>query len=132
MQALAIRTGKIYLQELPELDRKPVELFLDIEGVRVDSTVSELNGALGAMGNDVDRVDIAECLQGLANLPDAVTVSVKPYNLQLAIIAVGSAQGFDQFIGIGNTRINEDNLKASPLFLDDILAGRYFEVLVED
>ncbi|MBN1579974.1 MAG: IS66 family transposase [Anaerolineae bacterium] len=33
LQALAIRTGKIYLQDLPELDRKPVELFLDIEGV---------------------------------------------------------------------------------------------------
>lgn len=33
LQALAIRTGKIYLQDLPELTRKPVELFLDIEGV---------------------------------------------------------------------------------------------------
>jgi predicted RecB family nuclease len=33
LQALAIRTGKIYLQELPELSRKPVELFLDIEGI---------------------------------------------------------------------------------------------------
>jgi predicted RecB family nuclease len=33
LQALAIREGKIYLQELPELTRQPVELFLDIEGV---------------------------------------------------------------------------------------------------
>jgi len=33
LQALAIRTGKIYLHELPELSREPVELFLDIEGV---------------------------------------------------------------------------------------------------
>ena len=33
LQALAIRTGKIYLQDLPELTRKPVELFLDIEGI---------------------------------------------------------------------------------------------------
>ena len=33
LQALAIRTGKIYLQELPELSRQPVELFLDIEGI---------------------------------------------------------------------------------------------------
>jgi predicted RecB family nuclease len=33
LQALAIRTGKIYLQELPQLTRQPVELFLDIEGV---------------------------------------------------------------------------------------------------
>jgi predicted RecB family nuclease len=33
LQALAIRTNKIYLQNLPELSRQPIELFLDIEGV---------------------------------------------------------------------------------------------------
>ena len=33
LQALAIRDQKIYLQELPELTRQPVELFLDIEGI---------------------------------------------------------------------------------------------------
>jgi len=33
LQALAIREGKIYLQELPTLTRQSVELFLDIEGV---------------------------------------------------------------------------------------------------
>lgn len=33
LQALAIRTEKIYLQELPELARHQVELFLDIEGI---------------------------------------------------------------------------------------------------
>jgi hypothetical protein len=33
LQALAIREQKIYLQELPELPRQPVEFFLDIEGV---------------------------------------------------------------------------------------------------
>jgi predicted RecB family nuclease len=33
LQALALRTAKIYLQDLPELTRKPVELFLDLEGV---------------------------------------------------------------------------------------------------
>ncbi|MDP2796280.1 MAG: IS66 family transposase [Methanoregula sp.] len=33
LQALAIRTGKIYLQELPELPRHGVELFFDIEGI---------------------------------------------------------------------------------------------------
>ena len=33
LQALAIREQKIYLQELPELPRQPVELFLDIEGI---------------------------------------------------------------------------------------------------
>ncbi len=33
LQALAIRTGKIYLKELPEPARHPVELFLDVEGI---------------------------------------------------------------------------------------------------
>jgi predicted RecB family nuclease len=33
LQALAIRTGKIYLHELPQLTRESVELFLDIEGI---------------------------------------------------------------------------------------------------
>jgi predicted RecB family nuclease len=33
LQALAIRTGKIYIQEPPELPRQRVELFLDIEGI---------------------------------------------------------------------------------------------------
>ena len=33
LQALAIRTNKIYIQELPSLQRHPIELFLDIEGI---------------------------------------------------------------------------------------------------
>jgi predicted RecB family nuclease len=33
LQALALRTGKIYIQEIPELSRQEVELFLDIEGI---------------------------------------------------------------------------------------------------
>ncbi len=33
LQALAIRTEKIYIQELPDIHRHHVELFLDIEGV---------------------------------------------------------------------------------------------------
>ncbi|HHP7229879.1 MAG TPA: IS66 family transposase [Xenococcaceae cyanobacterium] len=33
LQALAIRTQKIYIDDLPQLNRKPVEIFLDIEGI---------------------------------------------------------------------------------------------------
>jgi predicted RecB family nuclease len=33
LQALALRTGKIYLQELPHINRQSTELFLDIEGI---------------------------------------------------------------------------------------------------
>ena len=33
IQALALRTKKIYIQELPVLTRHPIEVFLDIEGI---------------------------------------------------------------------------------------------------
>ena len=33
LQALALRTGKIYLNESPSIPENPVELFLDIEGI---------------------------------------------------------------------------------------------------
>lgn len=33
LQALAIRTGKIYLQQIPTISRQNVELFFDIEGI---------------------------------------------------------------------------------------------------
>lgn len=45
LQALAIRTGRIYLEELPELFRQPIELFLDIEGIS-DQQVHYLIGLL--------------------------------------------------------------------------------------
>jgi len=33
LQALALRTGKIYINEAPTIPERPVELFLDIEGI---------------------------------------------------------------------------------------------------
>lgn len=36
LQALAIRTAKTYIQRLPTLDRKTIEIFLDIEGLPDD------------------------------------------------------------------------------------------------
>src|SRR5260370_9608023 len=33
LQSLAIRTGKVHVDHLPELPCSPMELFLDIEGV---------------------------------------------------------------------------------------------------
>jgi len=36
LQALAIRTAKTYIQRLPAFDRKPIEIFLDIEGLPDD------------------------------------------------------------------------------------------------
>jgi predicted RecB family nuclease len=38
LQALAIRTQKTYIHELPQLELKPIELFLDIEGIPDEQT----------------------------------------------------------------------------------------------
>lgn len=45
IQALAIRTGKIYIQTVPEIQKRDIELFLDIEGVP-DRQFSYLVGLL--------------------------------------------------------------------------------------
>jgi len=45
IQALAIRTGKIYIQAIPEIQRSDIDLFLDIEGVP-DQQFSYLIGLL--------------------------------------------------------------------------------------
>ncbi|HLG36814.1 MAG TPA: IS66 family transposase, partial [Nitrososphaera sp.] len=45
LQALALRTGKIYIQELPTLLRREGELFLDLEGIP-DQNFHYLIGAL--------------------------------------------------------------------------------------
>lgn len=49
LQALAIREQKIYIAEMPEIERKPVELFLDIEGIP-DQNVYYLIGLLVCEG----------------------------------------------------------------------------------
>ncbi|MFS0519676.1 IS66 family transposase [Nostoc sp. UIC 10607] len=51
LQALAIREQKIYIQDLPELSRKPVELFLDIEGIP-DQNFHYLMGLLISAGQN--------------------------------------------------------------------------------
>ena len=51
LQALAIRTGKIYLQTPPGVVRKPVEFFLDIEGIP-DEQFHYLIGVLVRRGDE--------------------------------------------------------------------------------
>jgi predicted RecB family nuclease len=54
LQALAIRENKIYLQDLPEIARQPVELFLDIEGVP-DRGLYYLIGLLVCQGDTTEH-----------------------------------------------------------------------------
>jgi predicted RecB family nuclease len=51
LQALAIRTQKIYLQDFPEIHRHQVEIFLDIEGIP-DQSFYYLIGLLICQEND--------------------------------------------------------------------------------
>jgi predicted RecB family nuclease len=51
LQALAIRTGKIYLHTPPGVVRKPVEIFLDIEGIP-DEQFDYLIGVLVRRGDE--------------------------------------------------------------------------------
>jgi hypothetical protein len=53
LQALAIRTGKIYLQEIPTLARQETELYLDIEGLP-DLGLYYLIGLLVRQGKNVE------------------------------------------------------------------------------
>jgi predicted RecB family nuclease len=52
LQALALRTGKTYVEHLPDLARRPVELFVDVEGVP-ERNAFYLIGLLACAGDDV-------------------------------------------------------------------------------
>jgi predicted RecB family nuclease len=52
LQALAIRTNKIYLHETPMISKQPIELFLDVEGIP-DQGFDYLIGLVIQNGNDV-------------------------------------------------------------------------------
>lgn len=51
LQALAIREQKVYVQELPKLTTKPIELFLDLEGIP-DQNLYYLMGLLTCEGEN--------------------------------------------------------------------------------
>jgi predicted RecB family nuclease len=53
LQALAIRTAKTYVEHLPELTRRPVELFVDVEGVP-DRQSFYLIGLLACAGDQAE------------------------------------------------------------------------------
>ncbi|MBC8872402.1 MAG: IS66 family transposase [Planctomycetes bacterium] len=52
LQALALRTGKIYLNEPPSIPDNPVELFLDIEGIPDEN----FDYLIGLLVNDHGRI----------------------------------------------------------------------------
>jgi transposase len=82
LQALAIRTSKIYLHEPPIIPNHPVELFLDIEGLP-DQDLDYLIGLDVREDNQVGRYSFwadsadeevgifQDCLNVAANYPDA-------------------------------------------------------------
>lgn len=82
LQALAIRTNKIYLHENPSLGKKPIELYLDIEGIP-DQDFYYLIGLLIQTGDATsmrsfwadspeDEFGIFQaCMHAAAEFPDA-------------------------------------------------------------
>ena len=52
LQALAIRTNKIYLHKIPVISKQAIELFLDVEGIP-DQGFDYLIGLITQNGNDV-------------------------------------------------------------------------------
>ena len=52
LQALALRTGKIYLHESPTIPENPVELFLDIEGIPDE----KFDYLIGLLANDHGKI----------------------------------------------------------------------------
>jgi len=82
IQALAIRTNKVYLHETPNLPQQPVEMYLDIEGIP-DRGFQYLIGLLIREGDsshfrsfwadspeDEPRM-VRECLEAVAEYPNA-------------------------------------------------------------
>jgi predicted RecB family nuclease len=68
LQALAIRTTKTYIQRLPTLDRKSIEIFLDIEGLPDD-------GFFYLFGIQISNNDLQTTISFWANTqPDEKTI----------------------------------------------------------
>src|SRR6266545_2572775 len=79
LQALAIRTGRIYIQQLPNLSRQAVELFLDIEGIP-DQQAYYLIGLLVSEGHTLTHYSFwADTLQDEAQIWQSVLDKVHQY-----------------------------------------------------
>ena len=82
LQALAIRAGKTYLHEPPSIEKQPVELFMDVEGIP-DQDLHYLIGLLIKHGDTVsirsfwadsdddERRIFQECIEAADRFPDA-------------------------------------------------------------
>jgi len=71
LQALAIRTNKIYLHEIPTISKQPIELFLDVEGIP-DQGFDYLIGLVIQNGNDVSSHSFwADSVEDEAKIFDA-------------------------------------------------------------
>lgn len=105
LQALALRTGKIYLNERPSIPDKPVELFLDIEGIP-DENFDYLIGLLvndqgritkhsfWANSQSDERLIFQECLDVAARYGDAPIYHYGSYEPK-ALLQVAKRHGIE-------------------------------------
>ena len=79
LQALAIRTNKIYLHETPTISNQPIELFLDVEGIP-DQGFNYLIGLVAQNGNDVSSHSFwADSIEGEAKIFEECLQKVTEY-----------------------------------------------------
>ena len=79
LQALAIRTGQIYIQHLPDLPKRPIELFMDIEGVP-DQGFDYLIGLLVCEGEETSYHRFwADTREGERQMWEAALTLIRAY-----------------------------------------------------
>jgi predicted RecB family nuclease len=79
LQALAIRTGKVHVEHLPDLPRRPVELVVDLEGVP-DRDEYYLAGLLVCSGRETEYESFwADDTEGEAAMWSALTARLEAF-----------------------------------------------------
>lgn len=105
LQALAIRTNKIYLHEPPSIKDHPVEFYLDIEGIpdqefqyliglHTNSCDSVIKQSFWADTADDERRIFQECFEAMNRYPEAPIFHYGSYELQ-AISKAATKFGLD-------------------------------------
>ena len=89
----------------PRRDRRGVGR----ERLRVEPRAAELHRAVGAVGDEVDRVDLDAPAQRLSHLRDAVAARIELDQLEAAAVGLRGETG-EQLRAVGHARIDEDDL----------------------
>jgi len=79
LQALALRTNKIYIQELPEITNHPIKLFIDIEGIPDEKSYYLFGLIISIREKNTYQHFWADTIQDEVNAWKNFTVNLKRY-----------------------------------------------------